>query len=248
MQDPSDDFGQLFEDVSVAAGRYGAAQEQIAPVTAKDGHGAVSVTLDPHGRISGIAVGPTWRDHYSADSFGAAVAEAAAVAATTRAQQWGELVVEEQDRPPARAPLPPLHETLAGQLTEAARNQPSERAGGTMRALHDLISEMTAAIDDVTAQVRDQMAREYTGSSGSGHAKATLLGNGTLQRLELDRLWAEQAHATNVGRESLQAVQDAYRRLGDDDAVSIVERSPIGRMRRLTEDPVALAREVGLRD
>ena len=248
MPDPSDDFGQLFDDVSVAAGRYGAAQEQMTAVSAKDGHGVVTVTIDPRGRISGIAVGPTWRDHYSADSFGSAVAEAVTVAATTRAEQWGGLVVEEQDRPPARTPLPPLHETLAGQLTEAARSQSPDRGGGTMRALHDLISEMTAAIDDVTAQVRDQMTREYTGSSVSGHAKATLLGNGTLHRLELDRTWAEQAHATNIGREGLQAVQDAYRRLGDDDAASIVERSPIGQMRRLADDPVALAREVGLRD
>jgi len=248
VPDPSDDFGQLYEDVSVAAGRYGSAQEHLTPVTAKDGHGAVSVTLDPQGRISGIAVGPAWRDHYSADSFGAAVAEAMMVAATTRAQQWGALVVEDQDRPPVRTPLPALHETLAGQLTEATRNQPAERAGGTMSALYDLISEMTAAIDDVSAQVREQMTREYTGSSGSGHVRATLLGNGTLQGLELDRTWAEQAHATNVGRESLQAVQDAYRRLGDDDTAAIIERSSIGRLRRLTEDPVALAREVGLRD
>ena len=247
MQDPSDDFGQLYEDVSVAAGRYGAAQEQLTPVSAKDAHGVVTVTVDPQGRISAIAVGPTWRDHYSADSFGAAVAEAVTAAATTRAQQWGELVVDEQDHPPMRTPLPPLHETLAGQLTEATRDQSPEEAGGTMQALHDLISEMTAAIDDVTAQVRDQMTREYIGSSGSGHARATLLGNGTLHRLVLDRTWAEQAHATNVGRESLQALQEAYRRLGDDDAVGIVERSPIGRMRRLTEDPLALAREAGLR-
>lgn len=248
MQDPSDDFGQLYEDVSAAAGRYGAAQGQLTPVTAKDGHGVVAVTIGPEGRVSAIAVGPTWREHYSADSFGAAVAEAATAAATTRAQRWGELVVEEQDRPAARTPLPPLHETLAGQLTEVTRGRSPDAAGGTMQALHDLISEMTAAIDDVTAQVRAQMTREYTGSSGSGHARATLLGNGTLHRLELDRTWAEQAHATNIGRESLQALQEAYRRLGDDDAGGIVERSPIGRMRRLTEDPLALAREAGLRD
>jgi DNA-binding protein YbaB len=146
-----------------------------------------------------------------------------------------------------RTPLPPLHDTLAGRLTEATRDQPPDRAGGMMRALHDLISETTAAIDDVTAQIRDQMTRAYAGTSGSGRVRPILLGNGTLQRLELDRTWAEQAHATNVGRECLQAIQDAYRRLGEDDA-GIVERSPIGRMRRLTQDPVALAREVGLRD
>lgn len=248
MHDPSDDVGQLYDEMVTAQQRYGAAQEKLGAVTGRDGHGVIGVTLDPSGRISAIAVTGAWRDHYAADTIGGGVAEAATAAATARAQQWGQLVAEEDDQPRQRVPLPPLHDTLAGQLADLTRSRSSEQGASTMRALHDLLTEVNAAIDDITVQVRDQVRREYVGTSSSGRVRATLLGNGSLQNLELDRHWGEQAHGTNVGRESLEAVHDAYRRLASEDVESIVERSPIGRMRRLSQDPVALAREVGLRD
>jgi hypothetical protein len=72
-------------------------------------------------------------------------------------------------------------------------------------------------------------------------------GNGSLVDLNLDNGLLERAHPNNVGREALQAVQDAYRQMAGSDVTSIIDRSPLGDFQRYADDPVALARTLGLR-
>ena len=116
-----------------------------------------------------------------------------------------------------------------------------------MQVMRDLLHELVESIEEVRNEVREHLSREYTGRSGSGHAKATIAGNGTLLDLAFDQTWLDSAHPANIGREATQALHEAYRQAGGEDVETIVARSPLGRIQRLSEDPVALARGIGLR-
>lgn len=94
--------------------------------------------------------------------------------------------------------------------------------------------------------MQEHLTREYAGRSASGHAKATVTGNGTVMDLSFDTSWLESAHPNNVGREAVQAIQDAYQHASGQDVESIVARSPLGPMQRLSQDPTAMARALGL--
>lgn len=117
-----------------------------------------------------------------------------------------------------------------------------------MQIMRDLLHELVESIEEVRDEVREHLTTEYTGRSASGHVKATIAGNGSLLDLTFDSTWLDSAHPANIGREATQALHEAYRQAGGEDVGPIVARSPLGRIQRLSEDPVALARAMGLRN
>lgn len=247
MRDPFDEMGQLNDELNSLSGKFVAATERIVPTTAKDGTGAVSVTIDRSGKITAIAVSARWADHYSAETLVSGINEAVMTAATARFEQYGTDFADESIEP-VRLPAPLAHEGLAGQLAEVVQNDTTGSPDATMNAITQLLTELNATIDQVTEDIKAMQSREYSAQSPNGHVRATLLGNGTIVDLRFDKTWLDRAHVANIGREAVQAIQETYRRIAGDDVQTIIDKSVIGRITRLTEDPAALAREFHLRD
>ncbi|HEY6743070.1 MAG TPA: YbaB/EbfC family nucleoid-associated protein [Lapillicoccus sp.] len=249
MYDPVEAIGRSRDDLIRGGGAFREAAAALGPVTAKDDSGAVTVTVDAEGRISSILVSITWRNSYTAHSLAAGVTEAATKAGVARLEQWGSTVVKADERPSGRvvAPTPLDADGLASRLSEAVEQDRSGSVYASMQVMSELLHELVDSIEDVRNEVREHLSREYTGRSASGHVTATTAGNGTLLDLTFDPNWLDSAHPANLGREATQAIHEAYRRAGGDDVATIVARSPLGRLQRLSEDPVALARAMGLR-
>lgn len=241
-----EDVARIRDDVERGSAPFRKAATAVGPVTAKDSTGAVTVTVDAKGRIIGIVTSMTWKDAYSAQTLANGVNQAVGAAVSEQLNQWGNSVVDD-DAPPEREPMsmPPVDD-LAARLHEAAERDPSGHPEAAMQIMRDVLREVVDSIDQVQAEIKVHLSREYEGRSASGHVKARVLGNGTLVDLVLDVGWADSAHPNNVGREATQAVQDAYRRLGERGVETILAQSPVGRVSRLSEDPVALAQAFGL--
>ncbi len=247
MYDPMEDIGRNLDEIGRSAGAFQQAGRSMRPVTATDGSGAVTVTLDADGRISSVVVASRWTDSYSPDTLAAGINEAMTTAGATRLEQWGTAAADPQTAVEATpGPLP--HENLAERLRGVVQEDRSGSAEETMAALRSLLHELNESIEQVTQDVDAHLSREYSARSPSGHARVTLAGNGTLLTLTLDRDWLERAHPTNIGREATQAIHAAYQRIASEGTETIVGRSVFGRLQSLSEDPVALARELRLRD
>jgi len=241
-------IGRTRDELAQGAGAFREASGSLGPVTAKDDTGAITVTLDGDGRISSILVSMTWRNSHTAHSLAAGINDAATKAGVARLEQWGGTLVEADERPNGRVVAPQLDaDDLATRLSEAVQRDRSGSVDGSMQIMRDLLHELVDSIEEVRGEVREHLAREYTGRSASGHVRATIAGNGTLVDLTFDQTWLASAHPANIGREATQALHEAYRQAGGDDVETIVARSPLGRIQRLSEDPVALARAMGLR-
>lgn len=238
--------GRARDDLARRADPFRTAGESLRPVSGKDESGAVSVTVDGQGRITQIQVSMTWRAGISAHGLSAAVNEAVVRAGAQRMNDWGEALVEASDRS-VDAPTPLPADDIADRLREAAASDPTGSVETSLQEMRDMVRELVDSIDQVQQEVRAHLRREYPGRSPSGHARATVTGNGTLVDLSLDTTWLEQAHPNNVGREALQAIQDAYQQMAGSDVSSIIDRSALGEAQRNAQDPLALARSLGLR-
>ncbi len=246
VHDPMESVGRARDDLARRAGPFRTAGEALGPVSGQDRSGAVSVTVDGRGRITRIQVSMTWRQHLSTPGLAAAVNEAVTRAGELRMNDWGQALVEESDRT-AGAPTPLPADDIAERLREASAADPNGGVETSMQGMRDMLRELVDSIDQVQQEVQAHLHREYAGRSPSGHARATVTGNGTLVDLSLDTSWLDQAHPNNVGREALQAVQDAYQRMAGSDVTAIIDRSPLAVAQRRPDDPLALARSLGLR-
>ncbi|MEO7234658.1 MAG: hypothetical protein ABIW80_04715 [Lapillicoccus sp.] len=238
--------GRTRDELARQGAAFREAGQHLGPVTAKDGSGAVTVTLDPQGRLTQILVSMTWRQHLSPQTLAAAVNDAMTAAGVERMNTWGADVAQAADRA-VSAPTPLPADDLAQRLSEAAAADGSGVVESSMQTMRDQLRELVDGIEDVKRDIQAHLAREFAGRSPSGHAKATIAGNGSVVDLSFDRGWLESAHANNIGREALQAIQDAYQQLSGHDVQAIVDRSQLGEMHRLSQDPRAMARAFGLR-
>ena len=249
MYDPMEAIGRTRDDITRGSGAFREATDTLGPVTAKDDTGAVTVTIDGDGRITSIVVSMTWKNSYTRHSLAAGINDAANTAGIARLEQWGTTLVDADERPREHVVAPHLDaEELSQRLSEAVHRDRSGSVDSSMQVMRDLLHELVESIEEVRNDVREHLTREYTGRSASGHAKATIAGNGTLLDLVFDQTWLDSAHPANIGREATQALHEAYRQAGGEDVEAIVARSPLGRIQRLSEDPVALARAIGLRN
>lgn len=232
MRDTMETVGRTRDELARGGVAFREAADKIVPVTAKDRTGAVSVTIDGQGRISQILVSMGWKQSLSADSLTAAVNEATTTAAIERMNTWGTDVVDASERG-LEQPTPLPADDIVARLSQAADADGSGTVERSMQAMRDLLRELVDSVDDVQREVREHLTREYAGRSGSGHASATVAGNGTLVDLAFDRSWLDSAHPNNIGREAVQAIHDAYQKASQQDVQTIIERSPLGRLQQL---------------
>ena len=243
-------IGRTRDDIVRGSGAFREATGSLGPVTAKDETGAITVTLDEQGRISAILLlddleeqlhrrtpwrpGSTTRPPRPGSPASSSGAQPSSRPTSGRPGGWRRRKLDADD--------------LAQRLSEAVDRDRSGSVDASMQVMRDLLHELVEPLEEVRDEVREHLSKEYTGRSASGHVKATVAGNGTLLDLTFDHTWLDSAHPANIGREATQALHEAYRQAGGDDVETIVARSPLGRIQRLSEDPVALARAIGLRN
>ncbi len=103
-----------------------------------------------------------------------------------------------------------------------------------------------------------------TGEDGTRSVSVTLDAAGLVSDVRVGRGWADHLTADTLGSAvseaiagalgsrtqqwATEALRDAYRQIATTSTRSIIDASPLGRLRELTDDPVALARRLHLRD
>ena len=240
-------LAELRDRADSVAQRMAAAQAHSTDFTGTDAEGLVSVTVTSAGHVREVTVQRGWRERLGPAGLAAAVRDAAGAAATARLAAWGDAFTA-QGEPPARpAPLP--HETPAYQLVELA---PGKLVGSRRRAALEELLAMAEAIergiDEVSTQLKAQLDAEYAGRSRSGHVTVALTGAGAVAEVRYDSRWLMEAHELNIGRETTDAFQAAYRRAGERTVADMVARSPLGEIQPLSQDPLGLARRLHLRE
>ena len=220
--------------------------KNAGPSQGFDGTRSVRVDLDDEGKLTGVQVDPDWHRSIQDTELGSAVLEAYQQAVTQRLEAWGETVERAEADPPSPRPRPPMSETTAGQLLE--RFGQSEATIDDTRALNgllDMLDELEGAMEEANADADAMAATQVSGRSSSGHATATVSGTGDPVGMEFDAAWLGRAHAFNIGREAMDALQAARVRLA-----ARTEESPpfakLAALASLADNPSALIEYLGL--
>lgn len=248
--DPVERLSQLRDRADSLAQKMQTAQSRVTAFTGADSTGAITVTVNAAGHVREVAVEQGWRRRIDPERLPDAVREAVRTASVARLQVWGEAFAEQDEAvdPRARAASLP-GETVAAQLDEVATVKLTSGHGRLVLAeLLAMAEEVERGLDQASAQIQAQLSAAFEATSDGGHVAAAVSGSGEVTGLRYDRRWLAEAHETNVGRETAQALRAAYRRAGEHSAAAIVERGPLGEIQALGQDPLGLARRLRLRD
>lgn len=220
--------------------------KDTGPSQGFDGTRSVRVDLDAEGRLTGVRIDPDWHRSVRDTELASAVLGAYQQAVTRRLEAWGEAVERAEADPPRPRPRPGMSGTVPGQLFDRLGNATIDDTR-TLNRLLDMLDELDGAMREADADADAMSATQVSGRSGQGHVTATVSGAGEPVGLEYDVRWLSHAHAANIGRETLDALQQARRRLAERTA----ERPPFARLNALASlagDPSGLVEYLGLDD
>ncbi|MGL5911499.1 MAG: hypothetical protein ACRCZP_15985, partial [Phycicoccus sp.] len=175
--------------------------------------------------------------------------DALRAASLERLEEWGRgMETALSAPPPALRPAPGLYDTLAGQLEERVTAAKSpEQVAAVEAALADVMGELISSIDQLGAEVDDALRATVTGTSGKGrHVVADLSLAGEVVGVTFDEAWLERAHAANIGRETLAALDDARSRMAGRSVQDVVSRSRLSQLQATLSDPHAVSRRLRL--
>jgi DNA-binding protein YbaB len=205
----------------------------------RDATDSVTASLDTMGRVAAIEVAVAWRRRLGIAGLSPAIMEAVQDAAMRRYRAWGETfaaaspVAAQQDFDRRLQAV-----TTSGHMSEADREV-------ALTELLALAQAIERGIDDVSEKLRATMSATHTGRSPDGHVTVTMTGGGEVSTVRLDRAWLRDAHEINIGRQATAAFRAAYQTVAVN---SLIEDSPLGEVRRATQDPLGLARRLRLTD
>jgi DNA-binding protein YbaB len=245
--DPLARLDGLLDDSAAFKSRAEQAARAATEGCGTDGTGCVTVTVNAEGQLATIEIRPAWRTHYGPDGLGAAIVEAARGAAADRLEAWGEAYADPKPSETVAARLA-LVDTLAAELARltSASRVTGENTEAALRELLAIAEDVERGIDEVTEKVAAATTATHTGRTR--YATVTVTGSVEVTGVRLDRAWSQRAHETNLAREVLAALRDAYRTAAQHGAQQIVADTRLGRAQRVLEDPADLARRLRLSD
>ena len=248
FDDPLEKLARLRDQSDVFAQKMSAVRASGSSYSGNDETGIITANLGVDGEVVGIVVGKDWRRQIGVDRMAAAVQEAVRAAAIGRVQAWSEAFVEQEEAvdPPPR-PTALLDDTFAQRLGDVASLRMTREDGeATLRQLLALAEAIEDSIDQVSDQIQSAMNASYTGRSQSHNVSVTMTGGGDITGIHYDRYWLADASDIAISRETTEAFQATYRQLGQQTTNDIIARSPLGEIKDLSEDPLALARRLNL--
>lgn len=257
MQDEhggASDVGRLQAEANDLARRMAKVQDPAASYQGIDTHAVVTVTLDGNGLIRDVAVAQGWQRVGGAAQLAVAVQEAREAAVLERLRRLDEILKEQLDSdevPPAGSATSPsgadVSDSSITELVESLSAQAS--SASTVAALRELVSMLEgvdADLDELARQVSGQQSRPYEGRSTGGHVTVRVAGDGAVLRVDYESRWLRGAHEFNIGRETRDAFEAAYRVAGAQTMQGLLPNSRIAALDRLAGDPLELARRLGL--
>jgi DNA-binding protein YbaB len=261
---PLDRLARLEEETRRAGQMLSPPWDPDASYGGTDHSGAVRVTVDGQGHVLELHLDRSWQAHIPPDGLGAAVAQAVEAGIQARLSAWGAAVAE-GGRDAAGAGTAGLGAaTAADGSTRQAGPSPEQGAGDALarglaaaaapgreipidRVLDGLLTIMEqaeAGFEQLTQQLAEQAETTVTGYAADRAVVVTMTGTGQLAGVDYDPGWLVSARVATIIQATRQAFDEAYQQLGRQR--DLMGAGPLGDLRRLVSDPVALARQIGL--
>jgi DNA-binding protein YbaB len=225
------------------------AQRQAAEAHGSDPSAAVTVGLDPRGRVDAMTVAADWRRRVRG-SLPDAVRAAVQAVTTARLEAWANAMNDPSaDVAPATEADLQAPRDFAVRLQEAVTAHPTPEAGeAALGALLGILQQVERGLDQASAQVERALSRAVQGRSSDGKVAVTLSGGGDLREVRYDRPWLQHAAGSSISRQTLAALRDAYSQLDQDGVAKLIADSPLGEAQRAVQDPFGLASRMRLTD
>lgn len=248
MPDESRDYIDDFRDLADVDAQVMERLKNTGPSQGFDDTRSVRVDLDAEGQLTGVRVDVGWQQSLQDSELGPAVLSAYQQAVMQRLEGWGEALDRAEADPPGPRPRPAMNETVAGRIFERL-----EGSGATiddtrtLNRLLEMLDELDGAMEQANAEADAMSTTRVSGRSGAGHVTVTVSASGEPAEVEFEQRWLARAHAANIGRETMDALRQARRRLAE----RIAERPPLARLNALAaiaKDPTALMEYLGLDD
>jgi len=240
-------WGPILDNAEALARDAGVAQASVGSARGSDPAEAVGVELDGAGRVSSVAVAVDWRERLrGGGTLAEAVGQAVRAATRSRLETWAKVF---SDPGSATTEAPPLQvpTDYATRLQEAATGEVTAETGAAVLGeLLELLQQVEQGLGEVSAKLSATVDRSLTGRSAGDQARVTVNGGGELREVRLERRWLRQAHATDIGRQLLTALRDAYAKVDREGVTQLVAGSALGEAQRAVQDPFGLARRMRL--
>jgi DNA-binding protein YbaB len=247
--DPLEGLGRLLAEGAAAQEQTRAAAAAAANARGTDSTDAVTVSLNSDGHVASVQVAAGWRHRLDPDDLGDAVRQAVWAAAVARLAAWGEAYADEPASSQGDTVTPPIHDSFAERLREAATARMSSADGRA--ALLELLAMAEAVergLDEVSARLQSTVDATHTGRSADRHVTVTVTGGGEVTGVRYDRGWLRDAHEVNIGRQTVSAFAAAYAPAARSGVNRLIAESSLGEVQRAAQDPFGLARRLRLRD
>lgn len=225
------------------------AQRQAAEAHGSDPTAAVTVGLDPRGRVNAMTVAADWRRR-TRNSLPDAVRAAIEAATTARLEAWANAMNDPSTGMTSATELDlEAPRDFAAQLQEAVAAHPTPEAGeAALGELLGILQQVERGLDEASAQVERALSRAVRGRSSDGKVAVTLSGGGDLHEVRYDRNWLQHAAASSISRQTLAAFGDAYSQLDQGGVAKLIADSALGEAQQAVQDPFGLARRMRLTD
>jgi DNA-binding protein YbaB len=174
-------------------------------VEASDRQAAVTVVLDPDGRVRTIRPARQWADRVPAEELGAAVFEAIQLAQGRRMERWVELAEQAPEPPPVSSTPGPA--TTGPTTAEPPLVDLPTMVGDLLRLFDGL-----GAAQQPSAQ---EPAEPDTDSVGSKPVRVVLGRSGEPAEVHVSARWASALGADTLGRRLTAAFEEAYEAYDD---------------------------------
>ena len=246
MTDPMERLLDVRDELDRATQQYERAAAARTTTVGTDPSGSVSVTVRPDGRVDGIRVRADWASRLDGDALGAAVVAAVTDAGTRSALDWGTALADGLDAPaPRTRPLPSTAGSLAAGLDEVTSTRSLlDRDRASLEAMAQVLERMLVEVDEVADEVEAVGRRRVVGRAPGTDVTVTLSGAAAVVDVTVGPA-ATRHHAANISRFLTDAYADALRQVGAGGVEEVVERSVFGELRRIREDPTAVAQRFG---
>ncbi|ACQ78673.1 hypothetical protein Bcav_0409 [Beutenbergia cavernae DSM 12333] len=215
---------------------------------ATDDTGSVSVQLGHDGAIVSLVVDADWPDHYRPEELGQVVRDTIRAAEVARLRTALTMTGERlRDAPPTTRPMPPTSDSLPGRLREILAERPAGAvdAQAVASRLNGVVDEALHALGESRELLEARRRARYDGHREGG-VVATADAQGQLLEVAYDGDWLRGQSALAISLATTDAIVAARAEASAAAARSSHDATPLERLARELQDPMAVADRLGL--
>ncbi|MEU4217346.1 hypothetical protein [Actinoplanes sp. NPDC026623] len=238
MDDQLQNLRELEHRAADLARRFAAAAASgSGTFTGTDSDEAVEVAIGDDGQAVQVRLSREWRSLIGDTGLGVAVVTAFANAATARLTAWATGMAEQTGTQSAEEDLTPPRAEPGNPVSR----QSEFALRDLLDLLHEVDEQMPAAIEGAEAAA--------TGTLSAANPRRTVRVTataGAVTSVEFDGEWLRSAQHDRIAEAITEALAAVQRLAAEERARAFDGVPAFGRLRRLTESPETLWREIGL--